>query len=73
MNTQTVSLTPASAGAPEPMDALVGRRAVYTTWDGERIVGTLAREGRKSGPRHMWIEFDNGTHAIASGSVEVLA
>ena len=67
MKTETFTINWDSSN---PYAPVIGKTAIFTTWDGERLVGTIAK-GAKSGafPR---IEFADGTWARLSNTIEVV-
>lgn len=53
---------------------MVGRRAVFTTWEGDRLEGVLERPDPKLrvGTRNMIIRFPDGRWARADDVVELV-
>lgn len=79
MKTTTFDLAAAESkwrpGRPNPSTAIVGRRAVFTTFDGAQLVGTV--EAPLTGPagtgRFPIVRFDSGKWARLDSQVELIA
>jgi hypothetical protein len=78
MSTATYDLYAAEAawreGRPNPTDAIVGRRAIFTTYEGERMEGTV--EPPLTGPcstgRFPIVRFADGRWARLDSLIEIV-
>jgi hypothetical protein len=53
-----------------PCAPVVGKTAIFTTWDNERLIGTVAKNAKDGAyPR---IEFTDGTWARLSDTIEIV-
>lgn len=51
---------------------LIGRKAIYTTFDGEKLIGTITGEVNTAGGRYLTVKFDDGRHARLDSIVKLV-
>jgi hypothetical protein len=67
MKTEMITL---NWNSSKPYAPVIGKKAVFTTWDNERLVGTVVKKATDGAyPR---IEFADGTWARLTDTVEVV-
>ena len=67
MTTEMITL---NWNSSNPYAPVIGKTAIFTTWDNERLVGTVAKNAKDGAyPR---IEFADGTWARLTDIIEVV-
>jgi len=67
MKTEMITL---NWNSSNPYAPVIGKKAVFTTWDNERLVGTVVKNAK--GGAYTRIEFADGTWARLSETIEIV-
>jgi hypothetical protein len=67
MKTKMITL---NADSSNPYAPVIGKTAIFTTWDNERLVGTVAKNAKDGA--YCRIEFTDGTWARLTDIIEVV-
>jgi hypothetical protein len=67
----TIEIITLNWDSSNPYSSVIGKTAIFTTWDNERLVGTVAKKATDGA--YLRIEFADGTWARLTDTVEIVS